>query len=98
MNFEKVKITTLGIESFLMLIQTASFTLREKMATAPGGTSGVCFNDMKCIVVKTNGDYCYGQTGILLGAKENSSGNSITSVLTESGVKSWYLPQIKVLK
>ena len=64
----------------------------------PDGTSGVYFSDMKCVVVKTNGDYCYGQSGILLNVKENSVGVSLASVLTEAGVKVWYLPQIKVLK
>ena len=64
----------------------------------PGGTSGVCFNDMKCIVTKVNGEYCYGETGILLSAKENSACNSIASVLTDEGVKNWYLPQIEVVK
>ena len=98
MNYGKVKITTLVIKSYSILIQTASSTSREKRATDPGGTNGVYFNDMKCIVNKVNGEYCYGETGILLSAKENSAGNSIASVLTDTGIKNWYLPQIEVIK
>ena len=53
---------------------------------------------MKCIVTKVNGVYCYGETGILLGAKENSAGNAIANVLTDEGIKNWYLPQVEVVK
>ena len=66
--------------------------------TGPDGTNGVCFNDMKCIVTKVNGAFCLGETGILLSAKENSAGVSLASVLTDEGIKNWYLPQVEVVK
>lgn len=65
---------------------------------APAGILGVYFDGMKCIVVKANGEYCHGETGILVSVKENSAGNSIADVLTDEGVKAWYLPQVEVVK
>ena len=53
---------------------------------------------MKCLVIKTKGKYCYGETGLLINVKENSAGNSIAKVLTGEGVKNWYLPKVEVVK